>query len=92
MALSITGLCISCSACKLVCPENAIRIGENQFTIVEHRCNECAEATGTPQCASICPVENAIVDANGISLNPTGSLAPVTFDKERILALQEESA
>ncbi|TCS38886.1 4Fe-4S binding protein [Reinekea marinisedimentorum] len=92
MALSITSLCISCSACKLVCPENAIRVSDNQFTIVEHRCNECSEATGTPQCASICPVENAILDANGISLNPTGSLAPVTFNQERILALKGEIA
>jgi Fe-S-cluster-containing hydrogenase component 2 len=92
MALSITSLCISCTACKLVCPENAIRVGDNQFTIVEHRCNECSEATGTPQCASICPVENAIIDANGVSLNPTGSLAPVEFNKNTILSLQGKTA
>jgi ferredoxin len=75
MAFSITNHCISCNACKLVCPENAIQV-EQQFSITAHRCNECETHFDHAQCASICPVENAIIDGNSMSLNPTLSLSP----------------
>lgn len=91
MAISITAHCISCNACKLVCPENAIRVGEHHYQVVEHRCNECEPIQGIPQCASICPVENALLDKNGIALNPTGSLAPLDFDREKLLGLEGET-
>lgn len=87
MALSITAACIACNACKLVCPSNAIVASNPHFEIAEHRCDECS-ASGVPQCASICPVENAILDANGMALNPTGSLAPIHFDFDKPLFLQ----
>ena len=76
MSFSITNLCISCNACKLVCPQNAIQKNDDQYTIAAHRCNECETHYENAQCSSICPVENAIVNAEGVPLNPTLSLAP----------------
>ncbi len=75
MALSITAHCIGCHACKLVCPQNAIRQAEATF-VISHRCDECAEQSFGHQCASICPVENAILLDDGRPANPTGSLTP----------------
>ncbi|TXR53018.1 4Fe-4S binding protein [Reinekea thalattae] len=80
MALSISEACIACNACKLVCPSNAILTKSPHFQIAAHRCDECQSTAAVAQCASICPVENAILDANGIALNPTGSLAPISFN------------
>ncbi|WP_406611362.1 4Fe-4S dicluster domain-containing protein [Agarivorans sp. JK6] len=74
MALSITQSCIACYACKEVCPSKAITSGDKQFAVIAHRCDECANNVNGAQCAQICPVENAIVDANGCALNPPGSL------------------
>lgn len=87
MSFTITNLCISCNACKLVCPQNAIQKKEDQYIIAAHRCNECETYYDQGQCSSICPVENAIIDAKGIPLNPTSSLAPepsvLSFIKEQ---------
>ncbi|WP_432453332.1 ferredoxin [Agarivorans sp. QJM3NY_29] len=74
MALTITQACIGCFACKEVCPNNAVKASEQGFSIVAHRCNECANNVHGPQCAQICPVETAITDSEGVALNPPGSL------------------
>lgn len=76
MSLTITNQCISCNACKLVCPQNAIKVQGNEFTITAHRCNECDTHYEAAQCASICPIENAIIDDKGMALNPALSLSP----------------
>lgn len=76
MAFSITNLCISCNACKLVCPQNAISKTDGQYSINSHRCNECQTYYEHAQCSSICPIENAIIDTKGMALNPSLSLAP----------------
>ncbi len=89
MSLSITEQCIGCFACKLVCPENAIRVTETHMTITAHRCNECEKLSGVSQCASICPVENAIIDVNGRAINPTGTLNPDPLVLETIRKRQE---
>jgi hypothetical protein len=41
------------------------------------RCTECSGEALEPQCAAICPVEGAIVDALGVPLNPPGSLTGI---------------
>lgn len=87
MALEITQECIGCSACKIVCPSKAINRQEHTYSI-SHRCNECS-GLEQPQCASICPVENAIINTQGVALNPTGSLQPHTNILEEILFRQE---
>lgn len=76
MAYSITKACISCNACKLVCPQKAIIVQDNQYSIAAHRCDECKSHFPDAQCASICPIEMAIVDSNDQAINPKGSLAP----------------
>lgn len=77
MALQITASCIGCHACQIVCPSGAVRPRDKVFTILADRCNECQGHFGESQCASICPVEGAIVDASGAAMNPIGSLLPI---------------
>lgn len=78
MALSIVDSCINCWACVEVCPSKAIVTGRHEhFLIAPNRCTECQGQYSDPQCASICPVEGAIVDANGTPLNPPGSLTGI---------------
>lgn len=80
MALSITKACISCYACKEVCPQGAVSSAGDKFSIIKHRCDECKSLGKGPQCAQICPVETAIVDALGEALNPPGSLTGLPQD------------
>jgi len=77
MALQITAACIGCHACQLVCPVGAVRPRAARFTILAERCCECQSHHAVPQCAAICPVEEAIVDSAGRALNPVGSLSPL---------------
>ncbi|MGL1959499.1 MAG: 4Fe-4S binding protein [Colwellia sp.] len=86
MSLIITEQCISCNACKLVCPKHAILITDQKFSIVSHRCDECKTDHQHPQCASICPVENAITNEAGVALNPCNSLSPSPAVLEFVLA------
>ncbi|WP_102563944.1 4Fe-4S dicluster domain-containing protein [Vibrio sp. 10N.286.49.B3] len=76
---AITDKCTGCHACKLVCPKNAVvQLDQSEkikFKIQSHRCNGCAELFDSPQCASICPIEEAIL-CNGVPVNPLGSLSP----------------
>ena len=88
MALAITSHCIGCDACKIVCPTQAIVRTEQQLSI-GRRCDECSQLKA-PQCASICPVENAIVNSNGNALNPSGSLVPLHATLSEILQRQED--
>jgi len=74
MSLAIVSNCIGCWACDTVCPNGAIRFGTHHHEIDAARCDECAGTYADPQCASICPVEGAIVDTLGEPLNPPGSL------------------
>ncbi|RCU52554.1 4Fe-4S dicluster domain-containing protein [Corallincola luteus] len=91
MAFEITASCIGCNACKLVCPQKAITVGPKQYSILPHRCNECVGHHADPQCASICPVETAIVNAEGRALNPPGSLTGLP-DERKVVALSKRRA
>lgn len=77
MALSITDHCVNCYACMDVCPSGAIARGDQHFEIDASRCNECMGHYAESQCASICPVEQALLDNNGRVLHPPGSLSGV---------------
>lgn len=77
MALKITSACLNCWACVDVCPNDAIRQGRPHFVIEAARCTECLGQYDDPQCASICPIEAAIVDSQGVFLNPPGSLTGI---------------
>ena len=88
MAFSTSASCINCYACETVCPNNAIRMTKPHFEINPRLCNECEGQYAVAQCTSICPVEGAILDANGEPLNPLGSLAGVS--PQRSVAATEQ--
>ncbi len=77
MALTITKPCVNCHACLDVCPSEAIIEAKPHFRIDAARCTECDGDYADPQCASICPIEAAILDATGAPLNPIGSLTGI---------------
>ena len=83
MALQIVDRCVNCYACQRVCPTGSISKTAQQphFTIETATCHECAGEYPEPQCASICPIEAAIVDAGGRPVNPLGSLTGLPPDK-----------
>lgn len=77
MALKIIDSCVNCWACVDVCPSNAIREAAPHFVIEAKDCTECDGDYADPQCVSICPVEGAILMADGTSANPPGSLTGI---------------
>lgn len=77
MALEIVASCVSCWACAPLCPGQAILAARPHFLIDAGKCTECAGDFADPQCATICPIEGAIVDALEVPLNPPGSLTGI---------------
>lgn len=77
MAVEIVDLCVSCWACVDVCPSEAIAQGGKHMQVNAKKCTECEGDFADPQCASICPIENCIVDATGLAFNPPGSLTGI---------------
>lgn len=80
MALSINENCVNCWACLPLCPSDAIKAneeGRTHFVIDPKKCTECDGDYATPQCATICPIESAILDTAGDELNPPGSLTGI---------------
>lgn len=81
MALQIVASCVNCFACLDVCPSNAIFKSTPHFKINPNKCTECEDDYADPQCASICPIEEAILSAEGVPLNPIGSLTGIPPEK-----------
>ena len=77
MAFRIVAACVNCYACQPLCPSDAIIEAKPHFVIRQSRCTECDGDYADPQCASICPIEGAIVNARGEALNPPGSLTGI---------------
>ncbi|MCQ4346796.1 4Fe-4S binding protein [Pseudomonas stutzeri] len=88
MALKIEESCVNCWACVDVCPSEAIYQGSEHFRINAHKCTECDGDFADPQCASICPIEGAILLADGSPANPPGSLTGIP--PERLLEAMRE--
>lgn len=80
MALEIVAACVNCYACEPLCPNDAIYQARPHFLIDPDRCTECVGDHEDPQCASICPIEGAIVDELGNALNPPGSLTGIPIE------------
>ncbi len=57
MALWITDECINCDVCEPECPNQAIAMGPEIYTINPDRCTECVGHFDTPQCVQVCPVD-----------------------------------
>jgi len=77
MAFQIVTGCTNCWACEPLCPSKAIYEAKPHFLIDQAKCTECDGDFADPQCASICPIEGAILDAQGKPLNPPGSLTGI---------------
>ena len=80
MAFEIVESCVNCWACAPLCPNQAIVEAKPHFLIIADRCTECIGDFDDAQCASICPIECAIVDEFNEPLNPPGSLTGVTLE------------
>lgn len=81
MSLKIIESCVNCFACEPVCPSKAIYETTPHFLIDPKKCTECVGDFDVPQCASICPIEGAILDALGVAINPPGSLTGIPPEK-----------
>ena len=57
MALLINVDCTACDACKPVCPNEAIAVGDPIYVIDPFRCTECVGAEDEPQCKLVCPAD-----------------------------------
>ena len=81
MSLEIIESCVNCWACEPLCPNDAIYEATPHFLIDPGNCTECAGDFDEPQCATICPIEGAILDALGDEINPPGSLTGIPPEK-----------
>ncbi len=81
MALSIIESCVSCFACESLCPSDAIYEASPHFIIDAKKCTECDGDFADTQCASICPVEGAILDGFNEAVNKPGSLTGIPPQK-----------
>lgn len=88
MSLEIVDSCVNCWACVDVCPSDAIYDTSPHISINAKKCTECEGDYADPQCASICPIEGAILDASGLAINPPGSLTGIP--PERMEAAMNE--
>ncbi len=64
MAFFINDECISCAACELECPNEAITEEESIFSINPDRCTECVGSYESSRCTEICPVDACHPDRN----------------------------
>jgi len=83
MAYSIVESCVSCHACSMACPSDAIYQGELHFMVDQQKCTECEGDFADSQCASICPVEGAILNGFEEVANPPGSLTGIPPERMR---------
>ncbi len=81
MAVKIIESCVNCFACLPVCPSKAIYEAKPHFLIDSKKCTECEGDFPDFQCASICPIEGAILDSFGLAINPPGSLTGIPPEK-----------
>jgi ferredoxin len=78
MSLKINEECINCGACQPECPNEAIYVGgedyeyngksgsplsEDFYYIVPEKCTECVGFFDEPMCASVCPTDACVKDA-----------------------------
>ena len=77
MAFEIIETCVNCYACEPLGPNQAIYQAAPHFLIDPDKCTECIGDFEDAQCASICPIEGAILDELGAPLNPVGSLTGI---------------
>ena len=57
----IASQCTACGACEFECPNAAIRTKRGVYIIDPKLCTECKGQFDSPQCATVCPVDNTCV-------------------------------
>ena len=62
MALLIVDDCTACDACKPVCPNEAIAVGDPIYIIDPAKCTECVGFFDKEKCQEVCPSECCIPD------------------------------
>jgi ferredoxin len=62
MALWINEDCTNCDACRPVCPNEAISVGNDRYVIDALRCTECVGAHDEPQCKLVCPADCIVLN------------------------------
>jgi len=77
MAVKIIESCVNCFACEPLCPSKAIYEAKPHFLVNSNKCTECEGDYPVYQCASICPIEGAILNSLGEPINPPGSLTGI---------------
>jgi len=77
MAFAIIETCVNCWACEPLCPSKAIFAAQPHFLIDSGKCTECEGDYADAQCASICPIEGAILNGFSEPANPPGSLTGI---------------
>jgi len=53
--------CTACRPFEFGCPKNAISAKGDVFWIYPDKCTECQGTHDSPQCASVCPVDDTCV-------------------------------
>lgn len=81
MTYRIIESCVNCWACESLCPSRAIYEASPHFMVDARKCTECEGDFAEPLCASICPVEGAILNGLGESVNLPGSLTGIPPSK-----------
>ncbi len=83
MAYEITAACTKCWACEPLCPSQAIYEDADRLHLRIHvqKCTNCEGDYADAQCASICPIEGAILNPYGEMANPPGSLTGIPPEK-----------
>lgn len=81
MAYEIIASCVNCWACVELCPSQAIYEAKPHFLIDAKKCTQCEGDYADAQCASICPIEGAILNGEGMAANPPGSLTGIPPEK-----------
>ncbi len=81
MPYSIVESCVKCHACSPACPNGAIYETTAHFMVDPKKCTECEGDYADPQCASICPIEGAILNGFSEVANPPGSLTGIPPEK-----------
>ena len=62
MAYKISEDCISCGACEVECPNQAISEAETIYVVNADKCTECVGAHESSKCAEVCPVDACAPD------------------------------
>jgi NAD-dependent dihydropyrimidine dehydrogenase PreA subunit len=56
----VTGTCTVCGACEFDCPNGAVKMKGDTYTIVASKCTECEGLFDAPQCVSVCPADSIV--------------------------------